>query len=89
MTREPAESCGKNWARCGKPMAIGGVLRLAAHRSARKTVSMEVVERCSASNHRASAEIRTAVQSLATHARATRRTRDASFETKSDTAEST
>jgi hypothetical protein len=28
MTREQAKSCGENWARCGKPMAIGDVLRL-------------------------------------------------------------
>jgi hypothetical protein len=28
MTREQAKSCGENWARCGKLVAIGGVLRL-------------------------------------------------------------
>jgi hypothetical protein len=28
MTHEPAESCGENGARCGKLVAIGGVLRL-------------------------------------------------------------
>jgi hypothetical protein len=28
MTRDQAKSCGEKWARCGKLMAIGGVLRL-------------------------------------------------------------
>jgi hypothetical protein len=28
MTREPAESCGEKWARCGEPVAINDVLRL-------------------------------------------------------------
>jgi hypothetical protein len=61
----------------------------APHRSLRKTVSMEVLERRGPGNTHASAEIHTPVQSLATHASATRRTRDASFETKSGISEST
>jgi hypothetical protein len=28
MTRAHAISCGENWARCGKPVTIGDVLRL-------------------------------------------------------------
>jgi hypothetical protein len=28
LTREHAESCGENWARCGKLVAIGGASRL-------------------------------------------------------------
>jgi hypothetical protein len=28
LTRAHAISCGQNWARCGKPVAIGDVLRL-------------------------------------------------------------
>jgi hypothetical protein len=27
MTRDQAKSCGENWARCGKLVAIGGVWR--------------------------------------------------------------
>jgi hypothetical protein len=89
MTREQAESCGENWTRCGKLVAIGGVFGFATRRLVRKIVSMEALERCGACDRAASEEIRTSVQSLATHSRAVRRTRDASFDVKSEIAEST
>jgi hypothetical protein len=79
MTREQAESCGENWARCGELVAIGDLLRLRSASLVRKTVSIEALERCSANNARSSVEIRTPVQSLAAHASATRRTHDASL----------
>jgi hypothetical protein len=37
ITREQAESCGEVQARCGKLMAIGGVLRLRSSSSGTKT----------------------------------------------------
>jgi hypothetical protein len=50
---------------------------------------MKALEEHARATARASVEIRTPVQSLATHSRATRRTGGASFDMKSDTAEST
>jgi hypothetical protein len=89
MTREQAVSCGQNWARCGKPVAIGDVLRLPSARFCSETVSMEAPEQHARAIVRASVEIRTPVQSLAVHSSATRRSGDASFDVKSYIAEST
>jgi hypothetical protein len=50
---------------------------------------MEALERYGARNHHASVEIRTPAQSLAAHSKATRSKGCASFDMKSDTAEST
>jgi hypothetical protein len=72
MTREHAESCGQNQARCGELVAMGDLSGFPAHRLKRKIVSMEALEQCAASDHRASVEIRTPVQSLAAHSKATR-----------------
>jgi len=60
-----------------------------ARRLVRKTVSMEALKSCSAINHRARMQIRTRVQSLAGHSSATRSTGGASFDMKSESAEST
>jgi hypothetical protein len=62
---------------------------VAARRLVRKLVSMEALERRRAHNRACKREIPTPVQSLATHSRATRRTRDESFDPKSDIAKST
>jgi hypothetical protein len=70
-------------------VASGDVLRFVPLRLARKTVSMEALEERTYAIARASLEIRTFVQSLAVCARAARNTADASFEMKSDAAEST
>jgi hypothetical protein len=61
----------------------------AARRLARKIVSMEALARHGARNRRASEEIRTPVQSLAAHSKATRVTDGASFDLKSDITKST
>jgi hypothetical protein len=61
----------------------------AARRLARKIVSMKALAGCNASNHSYRKEIRTPVQSLATHSSATHSAGDASFDMKSETAEST
>jgi hypothetical protein len=50
---------------------------------------MEALEKHARATARASEEIRTPVQSLVAHSRATRRTGGASFDMKSDAAEST
>jgi hypothetical protein len=89
MTREPAECCGENWARCGELVATAGRSRLRSASLVRKTVSMEALEKHARAITRASVEIRTPVQSFAAHARATRSNGDAPFDMKSDSAEST
>jgi hypothetical protein len=70
-------------------MASGGVLRFVAFRLARKNVSMEAFKKHARATARASAEIRTPVQSLVARSRPTRRTGGASFDMKSGAAEST
>jgi hypothetical protein len=96
LTRVPArnaihlsgatESCGESWACCGEPKAIGS---FATRRLARKTVPMEALTDGARAISRAAEEIRTPVQSLAAHSRATCKMGDASFDVKSDAAEST
>jgi hypothetical protein len=70
-------------------VAIVDVSRLRRASFGAETMSMEALERCSASNRRASAEIRTPAQSLAKHSRAARSTDHASDDMKTHTAQST
>jgi hypothetical protein len=67
-------------------VASGG---FAARRLVRKTVSMQALEAMARAITGAAWKIRPRVQLLATHSRATRSRRNASFDLKSDAAEST
>jgi hypothetical protein len=89
MTRERAKSCGQNWAVAANWWQSATFCGFAARHWLRKTVSMEALEEHARVIARASVEIRTPVQSLAAHSRATGRTRDTSLNMKSVAAERT
>jgi hypothetical protein len=89
MTRQTAGSCGQTWARCGELVAIGELLQLRRAGLLRKSVSMEVLKRCGASNDCAGVGIRAPVQSLAAHATAAPERAPVSIHLNSDIAENT